>query len=232
MKRFFFLLVIVLLLAGCSWDDFASGGAKKTPRVDRSQVVETMITCTDPDGLDPFVKGVTKGASTPVSQDAVSATDRCMVEREYPSHVMEYHCEGSLIKFKIIECEHGCEDGACIQEEAVPAPQQVPSQEVLQLAFPVLVNGQYPPPSLARGEEFTVSWDAAGLRDCAGSGNYIMLPDDTLWTDQSNLPSTGSMRLTARHKNLPNTPSLQLMVRCFDDTGNSYPVSVIIPVTD
>jgi len=59
--------------------------------------------CIDNDGLNYNMKGV-------VTAYGGTLTDFCSTANK----VVEYYCSNDVPQIKVVECAHGCSDGACI----------------------------------------------------------------------------------------------------------------------
>lgn len=96
----------------------------------------------------------------------------------------------------------------------------------------IKANGSSSPTAVPYKSVFEVSWTSTGATSCVGYGHYVPLADGTgYWTDLHNLPTSGSRKLVADHKNFGYTTPLQVGIQCFASNGSSVSQNVWVPVS-
>src|SRR3990172_9416471 len=118
------LVMLVLLLVSCM--------PVKEPVVQQPSVQQPSLpepvempveVCVDVDGVDAFVRGQTSVSGKRVFDECLSLKkDGVLVPL---SKVVEYACEDDRIVADIVDCEFGCESGACL---SAPKPKPVVHQ--------------------------------------------------------------------------------------------------------
>ena len=95
----------------------------------------------------------------------------------------------------------------------------------------LLINGRAQPAAVGYDEEFTVTWSTDAPSGCYGYGHYIPLADGGTWTEERNLPASGSRTLIARHVNFGYVSELRLGFGCANEQGIQSTWDAYIPVT-
>ncbi|MFH1178286.1 MAG: peptidoglycan-binding domain-containing protein, partial [bacterium] len=107
----------------------------------------------------------------------------------------------------------------------------IPTPAPTTLSVDLKVNGSDSPSAIPYDSTFAASWTSTGAINCSASGHYVPVSDGGLWTDLSNLPTSGSKTLTARHNTYGYITPLQLTVQCINGNNASISDTVYVPVT-
>lgn len=124
----------------------------------------------------------------------------------------------------------------CSPDDPTPTPTLTLSQTPTPtLSVDLKINGSDIPSFVGFESIITASWTSTGTRECTASGHYVPLTEGGLWTDLSNLSSSGSKTLYARHNVFGYINPLELTMQCFNDflsqsTTDTVTVSVITPI--
>lgn len=95
------------------------------------------------------------------------------------------------------------------------------------------VNGSDNPSAIQYNSTFTASWSSTGATYCRGYGLEFPGTDGSVWTDSTNLPTSGSKTLYARSatRTVSFSP-FSIGIQCFDDTINQSATDLVfIPIT-
>jgi hypothetical protein len=95
----------------------------------------------------------------------------------------------------------------------------------------ILVNGQTQPKPVRYNEEFTISWDTTAPDNCYGYGTAIPLSSGITWTEERNLPTSGSRTLIIPPGFFQGASELFIGFGCANDQGIQSTWEIYLPVT-
>ncbi len=108
---------------------------------------------------------------------------------------------------------------------------------VAQVANPLLspvvdlkVNGSDQPVAVKFNSNVTLSWTSQNASQCSGFGHIVPTSNGTAWTDMTNLGTSGSVAISARHQNFGYTNPLKLEIKCTNGSKSGTD-AVTFPVT-
>jgi len=98
------------------------------------------------------------------------------------------------------------------------------------LSVDLRVNGSDKPSALDLGSIFAVTWKSAGATECSAYLHLVAAVEGKPWSDVTDLATSGSRKLYAKHVSYGYVNPLNLGIQCFDSSGRSVTDEISVPV--